>query len=140
MGFLQLLRSVEDLLYEIMSWLVFYPRTLWRVMRHPLQMIEYSERELGDTAEEQYTDTLSPPLFLLLSIVLAHGVELSFGQAPSAPKGVMGKLFANSEETLLLFRSVTFSIYPLMFAVAAVKRSAQELDRSTLRRPFSNHQ
>jgi hypothetical protein len=136
MGFLQLLRSIEELLYEIMAWLVFYPRTLGRVIRHPLQMLKYSERELGDASAEQYTDTLSPPLFLMLTILLAHGVELSFGQKVDAPTGVVGKLFANSEETMLLFRSVTFSIFPLMFAVAAVNRSEQDLDRSTLRRPF----
>jgi hypothetical protein len=136
MGFLQLLRSIEELLYEIMAWLVFYPRTLWRVIRHPLKMLEYSEREQGDAEDEQYADALSPPLFLLLTILLAHGVELSFGQRAAAPTGLLGKLFANSEETLLLFRSVTFSIYPLTFAVAAVKRSDRDLDRYSLRRPF----
>jgi hypothetical protein len=136
MGFIGLLRSIEELLYEIMAWLVFYPRTLWRVICHPLEMLAYSDHEQGDAAADQYTDTLSPPLFLMLTILLAHGVELAFGQKPTAPNGVLGTLFANSEEALLLYRSFIFSVYPLMFAIAAVKRGKQDLDRNTLRQPF----
>jgi hypothetical protein len=45
MGFVQLLRSIENLLYEIMTWLVFYPRTLWRVDCHPLAVLSYSDVE-----------------------------------------------------------------------------------------------
>ena len=136
MGFLGLLRSIEDLLYEIMAWLVFYPRTLLKVITHPLQMIEYSVEEQGDAAADQYTDTLSPPLFLILTILLAHAFELAMGQKAAMPTGTLGKLFANSEETLLLYRSIIFSIYPMMYAVAAVKRSNQELDRNSLKPPF----
>ena len=46
MPFLIFLKSFEVLLYEVMSWLVFYPRTMWRAVRHPLQMMERAEDEL----------------------------------------------------------------------------------------------
>lgn len=35
MFFVSLLKSFDDLLYELMSWLVFYPLTLRRALRHP---------------------------------------------------------------------------------------------------------
>lgn len=136
MGFIGLIRSIEDLLYEIMTWLVFYPRTLIKVLRHPQQMIDYSDKEQDDAAEEQYTDTLSPPIFLILSILIGHGVEVALGQEVAQTKGAFAKLFANSEETLLFFRLLTFSIYPIVYAVGMVKRSAVDLDRKTLREPF----
>jgi hypothetical protein len=136
MGFFGLIKSIEDLLYELMTWLVFYPRTLWRVASHPMQMLAYSDSEQKDASADQYVDTLSPPLFLMLTILLAHGIELAFGQKSATPVGMLGKIFANSEEALLLFRSFTFSVYPLMFAIAAVKRGKQDLDRNTLRPPF----
>lgn len=50
MDFLKLIQSLDELLYEIMSWLVFYPVTLWRTLTKPLTMMTYSETELGDAA------------------------------------------------------------------------------------------
>jgi len=29
-----------------MSWLVFYPRALWRVIRHPVSVARYTKRQL----------------------------------------------------------------------------------------------
>src|SRR6187401_3303285 len=78
MQFMQLLRSLDELLYEVMGWLVFFPLTLWRTLLHPLQMMEYAGRELGDAEDRQYDDTLSPPLFLLLALLVSHGLELAF--------------------------------------------------------------
>ena len=36
MNFLKLIQSLDELLYEIMSWLIFYPVTLWRALTRPL--------------------------------------------------------------------------------------------------------
>lgn len=136
MGFLQILRSLEDLLYQVMTWLVFYPRTMWQVIRHPVVMIDYSDKEQADTPDQQYTDTLSPPLFLLLTILLSHAIELSFETRIDTPAAGVRKLLTNSEESLLLLRAVLFSIYPLVFAVGLLKRSEKPLDTITLRAPF----
>jgi len=35
-------------------------------------MMAYSDAELHEGIEQQYTDTLSPPLFLLLTLILSH--------------------------------------------------------------------
>lgn len=136
MGFLALLRSVEELLYELMTWLLFYPRTMWQVIRHPVRMAAYSDAEQKDTAEEQYTDTLSPPLFLVLSILIAHAIELGLHARIDAPRDGFAKTLLSSEENLLFLRCILFSIYPLTFASALVSRSEKGLDRNTLRGPF----
>ena len=39
MDFMRILRSLEEFLYEVMTWLVFYPRTMWRALRHPIEML-----------------------------------------------------------------------------------------------------
>jgi len=82
MNFFNLLKSLDELLYEIMSWLIFYPVTLWRTLVRPLKMMDYSDLEQRDAEEKQYTDTLAPPLFLLLTLIIGHAIELSLvGQA-----------------------------------------------------------
>ena len=77
MNFFNLLQSLDELLYEVMSWLVFYPITMWRTLVRPLKMMDYSDVEQGDASDQQYTDTLSPPLFLLLSLILVNAAEIA---------------------------------------------------------------
>lgn len=136
MDFLRIVRSLEDLLYEVMTWLVFYPRTLWRILAHPAETLRYSDAEQGDRPEEQYTDTLSPPLFLMLTVLLAHGVELGLGTSMSEPKGAIGQFLLGSEQNLLLVRSVLYSIYALLGATTLLRYRGLPLDRKTLRGPF----
>jgi hypothetical protein len=86
--FMKLIASLDEALYGVMSWLVFYPITLWRTLRHPWEMMDYADRELTDDEEEQYTDAIRPPLFLLLSVLLSHGIELALvGDSPIAARG-----------------------------------------------------
>jgi len=136
MGFFTILRSIEEFLYEVMTWLVFYPRTLWQVIRHPATMIDYSDHEQTDKPAEQYTDTISPPLFLMLTILICHAFELTLHVNLDGDKTGLGKTFLNSEENLLIFRVIVSSIYPLIFATGLLKRSDRRLDRNTLRAPF----
>lgn len=136
MGFFQILRSIEDLLYEVMTWLVFYPRTMLRVLRHPVRMTDYSDTEQGESAEEQYTDMLSPPLFLILSILIAHGLELAMHTRLDVPKAGLAGTLLRSEENLLMLRCILFSIFPLVFATGLLKGSDKMLDRANLRAPF----
>ena len=136
MDFLHILRSIEELLYEVMAWLVFYPRTLWRSIRHPLQMMRYSDAEQQtDAPAKQYSDTLSPPLFLLLSILVAHAIEVAMHEKIVLHGGLAGEL-VKSHEYLLMLRAIAFSIVPLMFAVALLNGLGQPIDREKLRRPF----
>lgn len=134
MDFVKILRSFEEFLYEILTWLLFYPRTLWRVILHPLAMMDYSDREQHDPIEQKYTDALSPPLFLMLSILLAHMLELMVHQNVNFRDGF--RSIFQTDQTFLLLRCVVFGLYPLMFAAAYLRQAGVALDRETLRAPF----
>ena len=64
MDFMKWLNSLDELLYEVMSWLLFFPVTLWRASVQPLRTMGYVEQQVSVPAEEQYAAVLSPPLFL----------------------------------------------------------------------------
>jgi hypothetical protein len=134
MDFIKILRSFEEFLYEVMTWLLFYPRTFWRVVSRPIDTIRYSDTEQGDAVEDQYTDSLSPPLFLMLSLLIAHGFELAMHSQVTV--GANFRRFFASDETLLLLRCIAFSLYPLLYSAALLKRRGVALDRASLRRPF----
>ena len=137
MDFFRLLKSLDDLLYEVMSWLVFYPITLWRTVRHPQRMMAYADAELEDAETEQYTDTLSPPLFLLVSLVLSHAIELAMvGESPLVTRMTGFDRLIDSDTSLLVLRGLLFSVFPLVMATRMVRRQKLALTRRTLRPPF----
>lgn len=137
MGFLPLLRTLDELVYELMSWLVFYPVTLWRTLRHPLRMMDYADRELGDAPEEQYTDTLSPPLFLLVTLLISHAIELAVaGQSELVRSGSGLSALVTDDTSLVLLRLIVFSAFPMLMTVRLIRAQRGDLTRGSLKLPF----
>lgn len=131
MNFMTLLRSVEDLLYEVVSWLVFYPVTLFRCIAHPVRMMQYAETELRDKLEEQFPDVLSPPLLLFLTIIIAHLISLMALANAVARPGLLA-----DAQNLIIFRAVLFSIFPLLLALQSVRKREKRLTRANMRPAF----
>ncbi len=130
---MKLLKSVEELLYELVSWLVFYPLTMWRSLTKPLEMMRYADNELADTLEDQYDDTLSPPLFLLITLLLAHTLSTAF---PTVYDHAAVPEQLRSGSNLLVARGVVFGVFPLVMSVVLLRRKAVRVTRNSLRPPF----
>ena len=81
MDFMKLLKSIEELLYELISWFVFYPLTFWRIVVRPIAMLSYAQKELTERQDEQFDDAVSPPILLVLTLVMLHIVEGVVNQA-----------------------------------------------------------
>jgi hypothetical protein len=132
MDFMKLLKSFEDLLYEVLSWFVFYPLTLWRSVRRPQTAMRRAIATAG-AAETADDDTLSPPLFLLVTLLIAHGIEI--GVVRGAGSELLPTLL-QKDSNLLLLRAVAFSIFPLVMAVVWLRQRGAAVNRGTLRAPF----
>ena len=132
MDFMKLLKSLEELLYEVMVMLVFFPRTLYLTFRHPQRMMDYADTELGDVQHDQYNDTLSPPLFLMICLGLNHLVELALrtSDLSALPN------FLQDAQNLLLFRVFMFSLLPLILSLRLLSKLGIPLDRDSLRPIF----
>jgi hypothetical protein len=137
MPFLVFLKSFEILLYEIMSWLVFYPRTLWRSGLHPLKMMDRTERELELPPAEQFKDVVSPPIFLLLTVIAASGFEVAVvGSNPILDNGVGLAGLIQDNTSLILFRLIAFASLPVIAGAFALAAMHRPLDRDTLQPLF----
>lgn len=138
MNFMQLIQSLDDLLYELMSWLIFFPLTLWRAITRPLQMMEYAGRQLEEKPDNQFSEALSPPLFLLLALLVSHGLELSMHGGTSVVVADQRGLsrFVDSDTKLLILRLGIFSIIPLLLATIFTVVSKLQLNDETLKSPF----
>jgi hypothetical protein len=71
MEFLNFIRSVEEFLYEPMTWLTFYPRTLWLATRHPLRLACNADAEMEIDDTKRFSSLISPPLFMMLTVLVA---------------------------------------------------------------------
>ncbi|MET0208491.1 MAG: hypothetical protein ABW220_05585 [Burkholderiaceae bacterium] len=136
MEFLKFIRSLEELLYEVMTWLLFYPRTLWRVLRHPMALAGQAEAEMSGADDEQFIDLVSPPLFLMLTFLLAHVLELAMHIKLQGYDTELARSVLASDTNLLIFRIVVGSMFPLLMASGLLRRQKRVIDRKTLRRPF----
>ena len=136
MDFMKLLKSFEDFIFEAATWLLFYPLTLWRIARHPLQTMNYSDREQSDDAEHPYDAALSPPLLLMVTLVLASFVSAAAHLPPPDASSSMLRTITSTQQSLILFRSLLFSLVPLIAASSLIRNQGKQLSRQMLRAPF----
>ncbi|GAA0735106.1 hypothetical protein [Sphingomonas japonica] len=138
MDFMKWLNSLGDLLYEVMSWLVFYPVTLARTILHPIATMNYADRELRDAEDEQFSDTLNPPLFLILSLLLTQAIDSVLGGNTNpiiaSSRGLAALI--DDDTTLLMLRLILFSMFPLMMATRLLRARRERLTREHLKAPF----
>ena len=136
MDFMKLLRSFEEFLFEATSWLVFYPLTLWRVLVHPLRTMAYSDAEQADDEAGRYDDALTPPLFLLVTVVAMNLIALAAHMPQPAQDHALQRAIFASPQNAALFRALIFSLIPLVAAVTLLRGQGVRLSRESLRPPF----
>lgn len=137
MNFVQWLNSLDELLYELMSWLVFFPVTLWQIITRPLATMRYAENQLALEQEQQYRGTVSPPIMLILATLLGQAIGLALGDANRIVASHRGLAnLVNDNTTLLLLRIILYATFALAMAARKVQRSSVPLDRDTLKAPF----
>lgn len=136
MDLMKLLRSLEEFVFETIALLFFYPKTLLRITRKPLQTMQYAEQEEATGKGNPYDDAVSPPLLLLLTLLITNGVGLAL-HVPQPPDATpLARALLDSPQNLLMFRSLLFSIIPLSAAVLLLRGLRQNISRSSLRQPF----
>ncbi|TRW18298.1 hypothetical protein [Glacieibacterium frigidum] len=137
MGILGLLRSLDELLYELVSWLLFFPLTLWRSLFRPARMMNHGAAAPARSETQPYLDGLSPPLFLFLAMVVAHAAELILVGPSEIVRSTRGvSALVDSDTSLVMMRALLFSVFPLTMATWLLVRKAIVVDRDTLRPPF----
>ncbi len=136
MDFLKILKSFEDFVYEALIWLVLLPKTLWRIVLHPRQMVAYVQTEQTREGDDRYGDAISPPLLLILCVLVAHVLDLALRKQADQEMGSLAAALLKSEQNLLLYRTMAFGIWSLAGAVWYMRHSRQPIHRVNLRNPF----
>ncbi|MGE8225359.1 MAG: hypothetical protein ACN6RK_06195 [Stenotrophomonas sp.] len=136
MDFLKILKSFEEFVYEALTWLVLLPRTLWRIVVSPRRMTSYAGAQLTSQSEARFSEAISPPLLLILCVLLSHFMDLAMRNPTPEPVAGLGAMVLSSEQNLLLYRTIAFGVWSLVGAVYLLVRTHHPVDRDTLRAPF----
>src|SRR5262249_2794845 len=66
---LQLLKSLEAAVFEVALWVLLLPKTLLRILRRPVWVLDYTTAEFAKPEAGRFDDYLSPVSFWLLLAV-----------------------------------------------------------------------
>ena len=95
-------------------------------------MMERADTELKLAPAEQFRDVVSPPIFLLLTVVAANGFEVSVvGNNPLIDDGIGLANMITDNTSLILFQLIAFATLPMISAVFALAVMRREVDRDT---------
>jgi len=137
MNIFAFLSSLDTILYELMSWFVFFPITMWLLLREPLATMRYAEAQLKLEEDQQYLGTVSPPIMLILTIALLQVINMAVvGDNPIVRSRHGLSALVDDNISLFLLRLVLFGSFALILATRKVQRSAIDLDRQSLKPAF----
>jgi hypothetical protein len=137
MYFLRLIEELDETLYRVASWLLFYPITIWRMIWSPQKTMGSVKRELAEAEPKQFDDTVPPPLFLLLSVLVVHAIELGTAGEDNLITSTRGLSRLISDDTsLVVFRIMMFSILALAAALRLNRAKGRPINSEALKAPF----
>lgn len=136
MDFIRIIRSVEELVFELLSWIVFYPYTLWRAVRHPLALALEVSKVMTENVDHQFRHHLSPILFLLISIGLAHAIELGMNEQVQLVPSRTAAVIEQSDLFLIILRATLWGMVPLVIGLGHEIISGRRVSRNGLRARF----
>ncbi|NIJ38452.1 hypothetical protein FHR22_003163 [Sphingopyxis panaciterrae] len=139
MDIFKLSKSLDELIFDILMWVIFYPYTLIRVLIWPGYMIGYAATELrkNPDKEELFDRGLSPPVFLFLSIVLAWMISPAApAAAASESETAIAGLINGSVMSLLTYRLALYCVFPFAGALIYEWRTPGSISHHSFRLPF----
>ena len=137
MDFYKLIKSLDALVFEVLSWLYFYPRTLIRTLLRPVALMADTRKLMDEDDEPAWGDRIGPPLFLALTLVVIHFIEEAMGiEAAAEFENPEIKELMSDDTNLVAMRVILFGVLPLLAAVRELKVRGIEANRIDIEAPF----
>lgn len=138
MDFSKTLKSIEDVVYEVMVWILFLPKTLFRVTFQPKWGMDYILEEFNPKKEpdDRFDEYLSPVLLWLITTVIPFSLVLVFSGELKEGESVFAKAVSSDN---FLKSALYMMIVPFVYIVSIEMKNKQSIRRSSLKRAFYKH-
>ena len=126
MNLISIIRSIEELIVEVMLWFIIIPKTMAKILTSPGWAVDYVVAELARPADQRFDEYLSPVMLWLLVAVVPY----FWAMQP------LRHLFSDDlYETVFVF-AVLLGAGPLGFATGALAARKQSITRTSLKTLF----
>ena len=111
MDFIKLIQSLQELVFEMVVWVLLLPKTFFRALLRPDLMVKYVNSELQKEPEKQFDDYISPVLFYLMLAVIPAALYTWMGQNTALEGEPFLGLTENNVLTSVLTTLISLLIY-----------------------------
>lgn len=130
-----MLSSIEEALFEVVSWLLFWPKTFLVTFVFPQRVPAYVDGELAKEPANRYAAMMPPIAFLIVTQAVAAVLNPD-GITRMVTLRKVRDVLDGSIEALIALHALIALIVPLAVAAIAVRTDDAPLDRDTLQPRF----
>ncbi len=131
MDFVKIFQSIEDVIYEIATWIVFVPKTLLYVLLRPQWIQPYVTGEWTKDVKQRFKEFMPPPLFWVIVAIVPD--LLLYILLPDSKKDIYSTLPLTDR----FFAIATFSVgVPAFFAAMLQQIKEHGVEKDSLKRYF----
>src|SRR5687768_12810181 len=111
MDFVKIVQSLQDLVFEIVVWVLLLPKTFFRATFRPDLMVKYVNSEWEKDPEKQFDDYVPPVLFYLMLAVIPAALYAWAGQFATEEGGPFAQLTESNLITSIITTLISLLIY-----------------------------
>lgn len=137
MDIFNLPKLIEQGVYDVMMWIMFFPATVIRMVFRPRKTLAYVREQALEDPNTAFADAMRPALFLAIAIIIGgffapDDIEALQKAAPNA----FGKLIYGSWTTAAAFSVIASCMIPLVGALMVDLLTPGKVTRTSMRIPF----
>lgn len=131
MDFVKTLQSLEEAVYEVVTWVLFLPKTVFQVLVRPGWIAPYVSGEFDKKPDERFQAFLSPVLFWLILAVVPYAAT-----SLNTDTTQLNVQVAIPDSSVLVSTALLLIAVPMWFALALALLKRLPVDRENLKRLF----
>jgi hypothetical protein len=137
MDFFNIPKLIEQGVYDVMMWILFFPLTVLRMIVSPRRTLRYVREQAALDPDTAFSDAMRPALFLAIAIILGSFISPDdIDVLRATTSSALGKMVYGSWTSITAFSMIALCLVPLVGALLLDLLTPGKVSRESLRVPF----